>query len=95
MSSIFTLTALSASRWLLVTRAGRFPLNSRVVTAVTLVAVWAAAAAVAVPPLAGWSYYAPESSGLRYRASRYEWQRLTVLALYFLCHAQERLNWHS
>ena len=65
MSSIFTLTTLSASRWLLVTRAGRFPLSKRGVTAAALAAVWAAAAAVAVPPLAGWSYYAPESSGLR------------------------------
>ena len=64
MSSIFTLTALSASRWLLVTRAGRFPLSKRGVTVATLVTVWAAAAAVAVPPLAGWAYYAPESSGI-------------------------------
>ena len=66
MLSIYTLTALALQRWLLVTHPGKFSVNSPSIARISLVVVWALALAIASPPLAGWAYYAPESSGLRY-----------------------------
>ena len=65
MASIYTLTALSVQRWLLVTRAGRVPVNSPAATAAAATAVLLLASAIALPPLPGWwAYYAPETSGI-------------------------------
>lgn len=66
MSSVYTLTALSTQRWLLVTRHGKFPLNNRTVTVTILALVWSLSLAIALPPFFGWAFYAPETSGLRY-----------------------------
>ncbi len=65
MTSIYTLTALSTFRWMVVTRSGQVFSNSYSITGVMLVTIWLLSLALAVPPLLGWAYYAPETSGLR------------------------------
>ena len=67
MSSIYTLTVLSLHRWLLVTRPlshGQLAAGSARAALLSLAAVWGMALVVAVPPAAGWAYYAPETSGI-------------------------------
>lgn len=66
MVSIFTLSSLAIQRWLLVTRPGKFSPNNWTHTRLNLALIWSLSLAVALPPLLGWSFYAPETSGLRY-----------------------------
>eukprot|EP00094_Tigriopus_californicus_P011187 TCALIF_10796-PA protein Name:"Similar to Pineal opsin (Petromyzon marinus)" AED:0.10 eAED:0.10 QI:118/0.8/0.83/1/0.8/0.66/6/148/385 len=64
MVSIFTLSSLAIQRWMLVTRPGKFSLNNWTHTRLNLALIWFLSIAVALPPLLGWSFYAPETSGL-------------------------------
>eukprot|EP00095_Tigriopus_kingsejongensis_P001031 maker-scaffold587_size153100-snap-gene-0.29 protein:Tk01031 transcript:maker-scaffold587_size153100-snap-gene-0.29-mRNA-1 annotation:"hypothetical protein DAPPUDRAFT_302649" len=64
MVSIFTLTSLAIQRWLLVTRPGKFSVNNWTHARLILTLIWLLSLAVALPPLLGWSFYAPETSGL-------------------------------
>ena len=66
MVSIYTLAALSSQRWMLVSQGGKINMQSKVGVGITLVAVWALSFAMSVPPIAGWAFYAPETSGIRY-----------------------------
>lgn len=66
MLSIYTLTALSFQRWVVVTKPDWVDVQSLRATLGLLAAVWASALAVAAPPLTGTRYatFVPESAGI-------------------------------
>eukprot|EP00094_Tigriopus_californicus_P011770 TCALIF_11368-PC protein Name:"Similar to opn1mw4 Green-sensitive opsin-4 (Danio rerio)" AED:0.34 eAED:0.34 QI:0/0.37/0.22/0.66/0.87/0.88/9/177/520 len=64
MASIYTLAALSTQRWILVSQFGRFNVQGIGSILVILGVVWGLSSAMALPPLFGWAFYAPESSGI-------------------------------
>jgi hypothetical protein len=71
MTSLYTLMGLSIERWLIITRPGKFSLNSSTSTAVILVSAWTLGLASSAPPLFGWAYYAPETSGMRLEIKKF------------------------
>ena len=66
MLCIYSLTALSVQRCMLL----RYPTsnlqNTYSCTKVAIGIIWLMASIIAIPPLLGWSEYVPEESGLRY-----------------------------
>jgi len=66
MTSLYTLMGLSIERWLIITQPGKFSLNCYTATWIIIGMAWALSFAVSAPPLLGWAYYSPETSGMRY-----------------------------
>ena len=65
MLSIYTLSALSLQRWMVVTKKPLWlDVQKWPVTVTLLASAWASAAAMALPPLMGWAEFVPETSGL-------------------------------
>ena len=64
MTSLYTLMGLSIERWLIITRPGKFSLNSYATTWIIISSAWILSLMTALPPLFGWAYYAPETSGM-------------------------------
>jgi hypothetical protein len=66
MVSLFTLMGLSVERWLIISHPGKYSLNSRLTSYVIIGTAWGLGLATSAPPLFGWAYFAPETSGMRY-----------------------------
>ena len=66
MTSLYSLMGLSIERWLIITRPGKFSLNSYTATSIIIAAAWGLSLMVSLPPLVGWAYFAPETSGMRF-----------------------------
>jgi hypothetical protein len=64
MTSLYTLMGLSIERWLVITRPGEYSLNSFTATSVIIAAAWSLGILTSAPPLFGWAYFAPETSGM-------------------------------
>jgi hypothetical protein len=64
MTSLYTLMGLSIERWLIITRPGKFSLNSFKSTAIIITSAWTLGLLTSAPPLFGWAYFAPETSGM-------------------------------
>jgi hypothetical protein len=62
MAQIFTLTALSIQRCMIVWMPTIGMIDD---SKFSIITVWMLSASIAIPPLFGWSEYVPESSGLR------------------------------
>ena len=66
MTSLYSLMGLSIERWLIITRPGKFSLNSYTATSIIILSAWGLSLLVSLPPLVGWAYFAPETSGMRF-----------------------------
>ena len=65
MTSLYTLMGLSVERWLIITHPRKFSLKSYATNAFIIVSAWILGLLLSAPPLFGWAYYAPETSGIR------------------------------
>jgi hypothetical protein len=65
MISLFTLMGLSIERWLMVCHPVDYVLNCSRTSYIIVGSAWALGLLTSAPPLFGWAYYAPETSGMR------------------------------
>jgi hypothetical protein len=65
MISMFTLMGLSIERWLIICHPGKFSLNSDLTSYTIVGSAWGLGLITSAPPLFGWAYFAPETSGMR------------------------------
>ena len=66
MVSLYTLMGLSVERWLIISHPGKYSLNSNLTSNAIIVSAWILGLATSAPPLFGWAYFAPETSGMRF-----------------------------
>jgi hypothetical protein len=68
MVSLYTLMGLSVERWLIICHPGEHSMDSKLTSKMVIISSWTLALAISAPPLIGWAYFAPESSGMRLAA---------------------------
>jgi hypothetical protein len=65
MISLFTLMGLSIERWMIICHPSSHSLNSYVTSYIIIGSAWSLGLITSAPPLFGWAYFAPETSGMR------------------------------
>ena len=56
---------LSIERWLIISCPGKYSLNSHLTSYIIIISAWTLGLLTSAPPLFGWAYFAPETSGMR------------------------------